>query len=477
MVFYLYIYIYEFIMWGESCNIPNSEYLTQEFNIPEEIKEDISWESRSELLDCWLDTLIVCESDILKWKIKDELRSSLLLWLHESNLSLSWINITDPEFWLRNTLEWVMYNLSSKEKFILSQYEMQAVVIWGMSFNYSWYLHEENFSRNEYFQLIYDVFSRFDTNYFVHISEDERTYLEWQVWTTDISNISSYQIIFEELWIVNPVESSFRPSLRPNYASLEYQDATIVREYASLEWDVWFQESTNNWMTLNDALDLYGLSEYVLSTLPVIFNRDLNNEEIEQLILLIKYTTSIESRYGYNLSRDDIQECPSWYFQYQICDWVASKEVYNYETETFSDAWEWWPDDVEIVNHTWEDRAWVRRVWKDSSYDTALRSLPEDIREWNPKFSSDFENIWNPNSQNFSSLNSQEQIILFLSDSRNKQWGEQYFNRIFAWDRTAIVDMYIANHNTNPEDDSERSQNIYWVIRSRAQEILDISYP
>ncbi len=254
------------------------------------------------------------------------------------------------------------------------------------------------------------------------------------------------------------------------------QDIATWWVYFYLEWERWFQEDRNNGMTLNDALKQYGFPRYVLDSLSEIFWRELSDSEIYMLKLLIQYVISIESQYWYNLVREDVYERPSWYFQYQVNDGDALKEIYNFQTRSFEAAWSWWDTDIEIKKLQWNNKIWVRKVWWRSSYDMALNNLPDSIRESNSQFSHDFNNIWNPQNQNLMNLNSGEQIVLFLSDSFNKTSWREYLNRILSGDKNAIVEMYIENHNTNRENGSKRSRQIYTVIKKRAQEILSIKY-
>lgn len=264
----------------------------------------------------------------------------------------------------------------------------------------------------------------------------------------------------------DPLEEIMRPVMRP--------ENFVDHIYVSLEWDQWFQQESNNGMTLNDALDIYWFNEYVRQWFAILFGRELSPSELENIKLLIQFTTAVESQYGYNIVRD-IPELPSWYFQYQTRDGYALKEIYDFSTQTFQAAWAWQESDREVYDVSGNDRRWVRRVRWDSSYDMALRSLPEEIRGNNPRFLNDYENIWNPENQNFMALNSWEQILLFISDCLSAPWGENYFNRILSWDREAIVDMYVSTHNTNENNGTQRNSEIYAVISDRAREVLQIS--
>jgi len=238
-------------MWAESCNISDSEYLTQEFKLPNKLKEDISWQSRAELLSCWLETLIQTPSDFLESRIIDELGSGLLLWLNDSDMSLTSIDITDAEFWLANTIEKVVTTMTPSEKMFLSQHSLETVIIWGIAFNYSRHIDVWDMQQVQldYFKWLYNIFNSYDSSYFSNISNDERIYLEWVLWTTDISDISSYQVIFEELWITNKIESSLRPVRRPQIIERvsEYRDAVEAEQWIN-QFDIlntlWFKPET-----------------------------------------------------------------------------------------------------------------------------------------------------------------------------------------------------------------------------------------
>jgi hypothetical protein len=225
-------------MWAESCNIPNRDYLSSEFQLPQELRDDISWGVRSEILDCWLDTLIDTSNSSLESKLILELRNWIILWLHESNFTLSSLDITDPELWLSSTIEKVIHAMTPYERLFLSQQNMQVVIIWGIAFNYSRHLQWDNLTetRLQYFSWLYSIFWNHDKTYFDTISVEEKQYLEWVLWSSDITEISSYQSIFEELWIVSGVNESLRPIVRPQ---------EIVRRAIyddKVEWEKWVNQ-------------------------------------------------------------------------------------------------------------------------------------------------------------------------------------------------------------------------------------------
>ncbi len=270
--------------------------------------------------------------------------------------------------------------------------------------------------------------------------------------------INNYAINFSRIWQTSDswISSSPRPQARPEKLSLSH-----------MEGENGFQREVNNGLTLSNALELGGFSPYIEDSLNQIFWKTLTEYELSQILLSIRFTTGIETYGWYNIVNENSENEPEWYFQYQKNDGVWKKEIYNFQNEQFESSGNWEDDDIEVKDLNGESKWWTRRVWWYSSYDIALMSIPENIRNMSPNFLREYENISQPENQSPISLSAEEQIILFISDSYQKPGGAQFFERVFLWDTQAIAEMYAHNHHRDTSDRSTAQ-----LVERKTREIL-----
>lgn len=232
----------------------------------------------------------------------------------------------------------------------------------------------------------------------------------------------------------------------------------------------WFQRETNNGITLSEYIEHNWLPDSLTSPLSQIFWQELKAQEVSQVWLLIRYVLEAESYGWYNLPHKPWFPGSWWYFEYQKNDGEYWWEEYDFASKTFRQI-SWGSGVVEVKNITWDDKRWIRKVWHDSSYDMALRRIPESILDLYPQLRQEFDNIWNPDKQDMSKLSAELQIIVLLSDLFwDKRWPE-LFNRILQWDKYAISELYATIHHTdlsNPNTNSLKHRLdfvILWISK------------
>lgn len=257
-----------------------------------------------------------------------------------------------------------------------------------------------------------------------------------------------------------------------------YHEGILTHEQVwwFLEWEEGFQEEKNDAFSLSDALSTFWFSQTLLARIQILFWRELNEQEWENLNLMIQFFLFIESNGRnttttgwYNVENYAGVSSAEWYFQYltQNGGWV--RQIYDTEQENplwvTSRPWRQW--DSEVTE--WNLR--VRRFWWNNSYERALNSIPNEIVIWSWVFQRELEKIWNPDIQSPMSLSAEDQIILFLSDLCNRRWGRECFEDIISGDRNAIVRLYVEEHHTNVDDATKAlvtlaGQRVLWFSPS-----------
>jgi hypothetical protein len=271
----------------------------------------------------------------------------------------------------------------------------------------------------------------------------------------------SYELWEIREYILNWIDlSNFIWHLWPREIEGFYNEWMLSHEQAwwFLEWEEGFQEDKNDAFSLSDALSTLWFSHTLLARINILFWRELNEQELENLNLMIRFFLFIESNGRnistsgwYNVENYAWASSAEWYFQYLTQNgwWLRqTRDVRWWSNAPWNTSGSWWNWHAEV--DTWNIR--VRRFWWYNSYERALNSIPNEIVAGSQVFQWEREKIWNPDAQNPMSLSADDQIILFLSDLCNRRWGRECFEDIIWGDRNAIVRLYVEEHHTNVDE-------------------------
>lgn len=334
---------------------------------------------------------------------------------------------------------------------ISSDSDMLDDIIYSEVFRvmYTWVLESQfsldsmSFEDSTIFQILYDSVKRFENEY----PEEYQEYS--QIW--------EYIIRFWEIRIDVRNYISVQPKVKQEDIdevadiSLDvllwwFREGIYTREDVMdvLEWEEWFQENKNNWFSFSDALESFWLWEDLKRDINVILWRELNQTEERNLIDMMRYFLYVESSTGYNVSNYEWVSTAKWYYQYLTWNGKFKREVM--EGGRWVRVGDWW------ANH--QESESVRRVWGTNSYETALWHIPSIIIERRNVFSSEIEEIWNPQLQDPRELSADEQTILFLSDLINRPWASSHIPNMLEWDIEAVESLYRLHH-TAPDDATE----------------------
>ncbi len=357
-------------MWAESCNIPDNTFTHLDIQLPSELKEWVLDETKSELLNCFIESLDIS----------------------------SWSEIFTEIF-----------------KEILHDYTKQE-------------FKELDVVDSEYIRyIIWQTLSRLKDDFPIEYNNLRRDVSQSYVVIRGVS------INFHSDFTYYAPQSSLRPKSKP-----------IINNWNNEpEW--WFQKWLD--MNLSQFIKERWLSPYIIESISKIIWRKIDTKETENISLLIRYILEAETWWGYNRPHDTWFPWSGWYFEYQKNDGVDAKEVYNFNTGRFESAWRWSSSDREIKIIKWWNKRWIRRVWNDSSYDMALKRIPEDVLKSDPDLMQEYNNIGHPEKQDMSQLSAEQQIIVLLSDLYGDPRWTRYFNKILEGDVQAISNLYKYIHH------------------------------
>ncbi len=288
------------------------------------------------------------------------------------------------------------------------------------------------------------LYSKLDEAYIYKTIWDSLTEFEWNGWLEydnlkqDISQsyivINWVSINFNELFLNYAPREVWRPVSRA-----EIQN-NIIPSWDWLEPEGWFQRDENSeWKNLSDLIEEVWLwRDFIMFFLYELKFMELDSQQLKDVGLLVRYIAEAESWGWYNRSHDDWFPGSGWYFEYQKNDWKKWWERLNSE-----EKYESLESEPDVKDNK------VREVWLQSSYDQALKRLPESTRKSDEKLQQEFDNIWNPEKQDMASLSAVQQIKILLSDLYFSPNGKELFEKLFSWDKTAIIDIYTQLHHTD----------------------------
>lgn len=282
----------------------------------------------------------------------------------------------------------------------------------------------------------------------INIQDRELFYKMYFLWEYQYVVISWIAINFSDI-----LKSLFTLS-HHNYLE-SYHLWVIDREqtWEFLEGDTWFHPDINSWLTLSQALEELGFSPPLREWINILFWRELDSNEIENLLLIIKITLALESSWWWNIRHNTWASTADWYFQYLTGNWRLVEEIrvlWRWDNEPWRTA----------ANNPCPENAEcrTRSYWHTNSYETALQALlrNEEILQLFPRFNNEIRKIEaDVESQIVSELSTDEQIILFLWDMlrnwRNtiiedflKEPTKENFIRIYRLHHTDISDEQTA---------------------------------
>lgn len=218
----------------------------------------------------------------------------------------------------------------------------------------------------------------------------------------------------------------------------------IEEVYRILEWEDWFQEGRNDGYSLWDALQEFWFSQWLRRDIDTILGRELTQQECLNLNNMLRYFLYVESSGWYNVANYVWASTAKWYFQYLTWDGGYLRENLV--------AWEWqragrWQDWV-------QETQTVRRIWWNNSYETGLSRIPEWVRSLRPIFVEEIVKRENPSIQDPRVLSVEEQIILFLSDLRERPGAWELIPRMLSGEIEAVEELYRLHH-TAPDRATE----------------------
>ncbi len=239
---------------------------------------------------------------------------------------------------------------------------------------------------------------------------------------------------------------------------LLYAKNILNREqsYQILEGKLWLQRW---WVTLTEMIKVFWLHHDFMTSFEAILWMKIHASMEVNLKKLFTYFLFMESSWGFNVSNYEEESSAEWYFQYLAWNGKKWKEVLNPDTQKFEVY------NSQNKNHiTWvkENSKRLRTIWKPSSFDTALMSIPESIKNTFSGIHKNLQFIWNPQKQSLLLLNSSEQMILFFADIVKKD-SERVKNIIFNGRNWDIPSLYAEVHHTNPDEATKSKMKLAWA--------------
>lgn len=384
-------------MWFETCDVPDNIEGELDINLPNELSQDISSETYTWLIDCFIESL----------------------------------NISSPSESFTDSLEFYMKQIIQQEWKFLNSISQEDIF--------------------EYIDNALDILIIVDPSEYIYLynnNADANVVFNWL-------HIDFHNSIDISKFSVGEIKALFEESL------ITWREAIAI-----LEWDEGFQLDKNiiidknwteRWYTLWDALQDFWLWDKLQADIEMIFWRELNQEEIQNITDMIRYFMYVESSGWYNVSNYEWVSTAKWYFQYLTWNWKFLREVRDSDWN-WSKWWDWSSEHVASDN--------VRRVWWTNSYETALLNLPLEIRE-REVFEWEIQKIWNQDIQDPRMLSSDEQITLFLSDLSDRPLSSALLEQMLAWDVSVVDDLYRLHH-TNTDSNTE------WLMLLAGEYIYDI---
>ena len=248
--------------------------------------------------------------------------------------------------------------------------------------------------------------------------------------------LASTKWSLEQLWI----ESNIRPVARQERLSYD-------TDWNRMEPEWGFQDINGD--NLSWMIDELWLSSNILILCEELFWKPLNEYEASQVALTIRYLLEAETYWWLNKLHDPGYPWSWGYFEYQKNDGERSWEIYDFSTASFRVPNESDTNLRSVKTINWENKEWIRSVWHDSSYDMALRRIPESILAMDSVLKWEYDNIWNPDAQDMTRLNAEQQVMVVLSDIYWDYRWPRLFDRVIRWDNTAISELYAHIHHAD----------------------------
>lgn len=391
--------------------------------------------------------------------------------------------------------EWIRFHISqinsesSKSQWALKDEIINNFIRSSISVS-SWNIKLDNYIYLEIFTLLQDgliesrgtlkdidfsdyVLRDILTNALVLFSTDYSTQYK-QYYDSGLHIITFGDIYIDISWLLDHTvkkEDILQAQHRPEHL--------INSVFQDIEWENWFQKEKNWGVTLSDAYGEYWFPEDLKKWIEIFFKEKywedfvLKTSWEQQIKKLIRFVLEVESHGWYNIVLDD-RVRTSWYYQFQVNDWKIWKEIYDFRSKTFREIdWGWKKNDKEVKIVTWENKQWIRKVHKKSSYELWLSSLPESILERFWWLREQTQYIGEHQVQQPETLSSTEQTILFLSNiyTKGNDISKELFSKILDWDDIAIIEIYREIHHW----DTSNRKTLH-VVQRVAESVLWISY-
>jgi len=399
-------------MWLESCDTPDNTLSGLDIIVPEELKDEVISETEWELVKCFIESL-----NITWWsEIVNGLAQQVLIVLWE---------------------QWRYQHIS-----------LDADLI-GRLVNWVLELLKDTDIR-EYFRLFRD-----DSQSFLVIN--------WE--TIDFSdqlNVSDFHIddirfLFSE-WLISKDEAAWM---------LEWEDG-FQEDKNLVIWDDGRERGYN----LSDSLTEFWFSENFLISMREITGREMNQQDQERLLLMLRFFLQIESRGWYNIKHDTWASSAEWYLQYVHKNGRLA-----------------------VVRNDANEVTWYE--WLTNSFETWLRKLPDSLLnryswlarveqqswvylqmwEWESIDSFESRALQKQNKQSPISLSSQEQLLLTLNDLYIRDSTDEYFTTLFESQNDfdiekAIIDLYVQEHHAGINTPAWLDDATKRVITQAARDIF-----
>lgn len=414
-------------MWLEACNtsheLPDNTFSGLDIRLPDEFKSEVNNETHNELVDCFVESL-----DISAWSERLDLL-------------------------LRNVLKILWKDFNFRDSKSDGEWKMNG----------------------EFFDRIIDGV----------IGIIQQKYPKEYEWLRESPSNSQVFINGVHINFYNKLETyAPRKSTRP----IKRPDNLISSYFLELEDGGWFQREKNEGLTLAGAYEKYGFPEDLKHWIDLLVSEiydeqtELNHSQVEQLKKMILFVIKIESYGWYNVVLNDSVRT-SWYYQFQVKDGEMWKEIFDFKSKAFRSAGLWKAGDKERKILKWDEKEWVRKVWRMWSYEQALKSLPASVLEYFPALKKQFLLVDNKPPTNWwivdkttwlnpELLNSTEQTVLFLSNiyTKDGRQSKELFMEVINGNDNAIIDLYRAIHHADKSNKETEK-----VVRKIARSLLWIN--
>lgn len=410
-----------------SCNLPDNRFSGLDIQLPEELLSEVQDDTRMYLQDCFIESLNI------RWGLDSFVNvfKEIVQWF--------W----NQEFYLLSGLDWDY----------VRDLIFQAVSIFRESNRVEY--EKLRLDNGLSFLIVNQMSINFNSMLIPYDNYDLEILAELISWAT--------------VWI-----DEYEWRVDPETVLKLVENGILSRDEAwnFLEWKEWFQENRNNWYSLADGLTDLWFSQELLSRIDIIFWRELNNQELNNLNLMIRFFLFIESNWlqysdtgGYNVANYAWVSSAEWYFQYLTQNgwWLRQvRDIRWGDSAPWVSHGEWRTGNVEIT--TWNIRS--RKFWWSNSYETALERIPDEIINSSEVFQWELEKIQQPDLQSPMKLSADDQITLFLSDLCNRSWWLSCLEDILSWNLISMIHLYVRKHHTDVDG---RTMNL---VTQAGQKIL-----